>query len=223
MRSYDQFCSIAKALDVVGDRWSLLIIRELMIRDGLRYTDLRDGLPGIATNLLADRLRDLEAAGLVRREEAPPPVATTLYHLTDAGVSLRSVLDELSLWGLQFMPAPAGTEVFRSQWFAFPVAQFLRDHQPDGPRAVIELRAAGTHAALLLGDDAGQVQLHLGPAGAAPDLILDGEPRLILGMFSGLLTPDEAARLGLTVTGDAGLLSRILPGADAADPAQARS
>ena len=76
MRSYGQYCSIAKALDVVGDRWTLLIVRELLIRGACRYTDLKDGLPGIATNLLADRLRELESAGLIRREEAPPPVAT---------------------------------------------------------------------------------------------------------------------------------------------------
>src|SRR6202166_4432738 len=98
MRSYGQYCSIAKALDVVGDRWSLLIIRELLIRDGLRYTDLEAGLPGIATNLLADRIRELEAAGLIRREEAPPPVATTLVHLTEAGAELEPVVRGLG-WG----------------------------------------------------------------------------------------------------------------------------
>ena len=85
MRSYGQYCSVAKALDVVGDRWTLLIVRELLLRGACRYTDLKDGLPGIATNLLADRIRELEAAGLIRREEAPPPVATTLVHLTEAG------------------------------------------------------------------------------------------------------------------------------------------
>src|ERR1051325_10951356 len=85
MRSYGQYCSVAKALDVIGDRWSLLIIRELLLQGPCRYTDLRNGLPGIATNLLAERLRELEAAGLIRREEAAPPVATTLFHLTEAG------------------------------------------------------------------------------------------------------------------------------------------
>src|ERR1700761_9754991 len=95
MRSYGQYCSIAKALDVVGDRWTLLIVRELLIRGACRYTDLKNGLPGIATNLLADRLRELEAAGLISREEAPPPVATTLFKLTPRGEEMRPVLDEL--------------------------------------------------------------------------------------------------------------------------------
>src|SRR6201996_4674932 len=84
MRSYGQYCSVAKALDAIGDRWSLLIIRELLLQGPCRYTDLRNGLPGIATNLLSDRLRELEAAGLGRREEAAPPVATTLFRLTEA-------------------------------------------------------------------------------------------------------------------------------------------
>ena len=64
MRSYGQYCSVAKALDVIGDRWTLLIVRELLIRGACRYTDLKNGLPGIATNLLADRIRELESAGL---------------------------------------------------------------------------------------------------------------------------------------------------------------
>src|ERR1700761_5615485 len=99
MRSYGQYCSIAKALDVVGDRWTLLIIRELLIRGACRYTDLKDGLPGIATNLLADRLAELEAGGLIRREEAPPPVATALFHLTDTGASLLPVIGAIARWG----------------------------------------------------------------------------------------------------------------------------
>ncbi len=99
MRSYQQYCAVAKALDVVGDRWVLLIVRELMTSGPSRYTDLLKGLPGIATNLLADRLRDMEKAGLLRREEAPPPVATTLFHLTERGRALNPILEELGRWG----------------------------------------------------------------------------------------------------------------------------
>src|ERR1700751_2509931 len=95
MKTYGQICPVAKALDVIGERWSLLIVRELLLRGACRYTDLRAGLPGIATNLLADRLRELESAGLVRREEAPPPVATTLFHLTPAGLELEPVLQAI--------------------------------------------------------------------------------------------------------------------------------
>src|SRR2546423_15133465 len=82
MRAYAQFCGLAKALEIIGDRWTLLIVRELMAHRRCRYTDLQNGLPGIATNLLADRLRELEQAGIIQREQAPPPIATTLFSLT---------------------------------------------------------------------------------------------------------------------------------------------
>src|ERR1700749_5290866 len=103
MRSYDEYCSVAKALDLVGARWTPLVVRELLLRGPSRYTDLRNGLPGVATNLLADRLRELEAAGLVAREEAPPPIATTLFRLTERGAGLKPGLDELMWWGLPLM------------------------------------------------------------------------------------------------------------------------
>jgi DNA-binding HxlR family transcriptional regulator len=185
VRSYGQYCSIAKALDVVGDRWSLLIIRELLIRDGLRYTDLKAGLPGIATNLLAERIRELESAGLIRREEAPPPVATTLFRLTEAGSELLPVLNAIGRWGVRFMADPVEDDVFRGEWFAFPVSLFLHDRDPEGPSASIELRAASSPAVVEI--SGGSVQMRLGTA-AAPDVVLEGEPRLILGMFTGILT-----------------------------------
>ena len=103
MKSYNHYCAVAKALDAVGDRWTLLIIRELVSQGPCRYTDLMSGLPGIATNLLADRLASLEEAGIVWREAVPPPVAATLYHLTDAGADLKPVLDALGIWGARFM------------------------------------------------------------------------------------------------------------------------
>src|ERR671934_3026448 len=103
MRSYGQYCSLAKTLDVVGDRWTLLIVRELLLRGASRYTDLRNGLPGIATNLLAERLRELERAGIVAREKAPPPIATTLFRLTPRGEQLRPVLEGLTRWGIPLM------------------------------------------------------------------------------------------------------------------------
>src|ERR1700746_2347764 len=112
MRSYDEYCSLAKSLDVVGDRWTLLIVRELLLRGACRYTDLKNGLPGIATNLLADRIRELEAAGLVRREEAPPPIATTLVHLTEAGTELEPVVKALGWCGMRDVGAGVGTHVF---------------------------------------------------------------------------------------------------------------
>src|SRR6266851_1311137 len=140
MRTYGQYCSVAKALDAVGDRWTLLIVRELLTQGPCRYTDLRNGLPGIATNLLSDRLRDLEQAGLIRREEATPPVATTLFHLTDAGAELEPALTALAGWGVRYMTQPEDGDEFRSHWLAFPVSLFLHDGEPSGPPVSIELR-----------------------------------------------------------------------------------
>jgi DNA-binding HxlR family transcriptional regulator len=208
MRSYGEYCSIAKALDVVGDRWTFLIIRELLIRGACRYTDLKDGLPGIATNLLSDRIRELEAAGLIRREDAPPPVATTLFHLTEAGAELESVLDAIGRWGVRYMIEPAEGDEFRGHWFAFPVSFYLRDRDPDGPPASIELRTASSPVVVEV--SGGSARMRLGTA-AAPDVVLRGEPRLILALFSGHLTAGEVTDLGLEISGDASVLQRVLP------------
>ena len=118
MKSYDEYCAIAKALDMVGDRWTLLIVRELSLRGPSRYTDLRNGLPGIATNLLAERLRELERAGAVAREEAPPPIATTLFWLTPRGAELKPVLDGLFTWGMPLMAEQKPQDAVRSHWLA---------------------------------------------------------------------------------------------------------
>src|SRR5947209_3724055 len=181
MRSYGQYCSVAKALDVIGDRWTMLVIRELLLQGPCRYTDLKNGLPGIASNLLAERLRELEAAGLIRREEAPPPVATTLFHLTEAGNELRPALDALGTWGLRYMGEPADDDKFRSHWLAFPIGHFLNDREPGGPPLSIELRPGGRPAVIDV--SGGQVRLRLGsaaPSTARPpaDLVLEGQPRL---------------------------------------------
>ena len=149
MRSYGQYCSVAKALDVIGDRWSLLVIRELLLQGPCRYTDLRNGLPGIATNLLSDRLRGLEAAGLVRREEAAPPVATTLFHLTEAGAQLEPALEALGAWGIRYMTQPYDGDEFRSHWLSFPVCCFLARTATGRPRSRSRPRADDRPAVLV--------------------------------------------------------------------------
>ena len=213
MRSYRQYCSIAKALDVVGDRWTLLIVRELLIRGACRYTDLKNGLPGIATNLLSERIRELESAGLIRREDAPPPIAATLFHLTEAGAELEPVLDTLGRWGVRYMGEAAEDDEFQGHWFAFPVSFFLHDRDPDGPRVSIELRTVGSPVVIEV--SGGSVHTRLGAA-AAPDLVVDGEPQKILALLSGHLTAAEAANLGLRISGDASVLRRVLPESAAA-------
>src|SRR5438105_11221306 len=140
MRSYGQYCAIAKSLDVVGDRWTLLIVRELALRGPSRYTDLRHGLPGIATNLLADRLRELESAGVIAREEAPPPIATTLFRLTPRGAELRPVLESLTRWGLPLMTDEKPQDAVRSHWLASALEMMLDAPPPEGPPVTVELQ-----------------------------------------------------------------------------------
>jgi DNA-binding HxlR family transcriptional regulator len=213
MRSYGQYCSVAKALDVIGDRWTLLIIRELLLQGACRYTDLRNALPGIATNLLADRIRELESAGLIRREEAPPPVATTLVHLTEAGAELEPVVKALGWWGIRYMGKPADGDEFRSQWFAYPVDFFLQDRAPAAPPSSIELRTGADPAVIEV--SGGAVRARVGSV-PSPDLVLTGPPQLINALLTGQLTVAEVAARGLEISGDASVLDRILPDPEAA-------
>lgn len=104
-KTYDQYCGIAAALDVVGDRWTLLILRELSF-GRRRFTDLRTSLPGIASNLLTDRLRDLQGAGLVEQQELQPPAARTVYALTSEGRRIGPVLGALAKFGLPLLDDP---------------------------------------------------------------------------------------------------------------------
>ena len=206
MRSYSQYCAVAKALDVVGDRWTLLIARELLLQGGCRYTDLQHGLPGIATNLLSERLRELEEHGLVDRRAAPPPVATTLYELTDAGRELEPILRALGRWGARFMPEPTGDEVFRSHWLAFPVSEFLSDGKPDSPPFAIEVRTGDKPAVIEVGG--GKVTTHVGSRPSA-DLVLEGDGPSVLGLLSGMLTLSDARALGLRTKGSTAVLQRL--------------
>jgi len=208
MRSYDQYCSIARGLDVVGDRWTLLIVRELLVQGPCRFTDLKNGLPGVATNLLSTRLKELESAGLITREDAPPPVATVLYRLSESGRELEPVLKALGMWGLRFMTEERPKDTFRAQWLAYAPAWFTVDADPGAPPAVIQLIAAGETAVIELRD--GQVHTRTGRS-SDPDLILDGPPRAVLGLLGGILDLDSAGHLGLTATGRVGLLARLRP------------
>ena len=105
MKRYDQYCPIACSLGLVGERWTLLVVRELF-SGPKRYTDLAEHLPGIGTNILADRLKELEASGLVVKRKLPPPAASSVYELTEAGQALRPVLHELARFGARYMGPP---------------------------------------------------------------------------------------------------------------------
>ncbi|WP_049570291.1 winged helix-turn-helix transcriptional regulator [Streptomyces sp. SBT349] len=115
-RSYDQYCAVARALDAVGERWSLLIVRELL-RGPQRYTDLHADLPGVSTDILATRLRQLESEGLVERHRLERPANAVAYRLTPRGQALRHVVDALAAWGLDALGEPRPTDAVRTHWF----------------------------------------------------------------------------------------------------------
>ncbi len=207
MRSYGQECALAKALDVVGERWTLLIVRELMIRDGCRYTDLRQGLPGIPTNLLADRLEAMEQAGLIEKEAAPPPVATNLFRLTQRGRDLEPVIGALGRWGAPLLAPNPGRDTFCDHWVALPLRLYVRDHTPDAAPVTIALQAGKEKVVLETAGD-GTVRVQSGVA-RHPDARAAGTPQQILRLLTGKLRLAEARAQGLRYEGDAKLLRRF--------------
>lgn len=125
MRSYNQFCALARTLDVLGERWTLLLIRELLLGPR-RFTDLLSGLPGIAPNLLSDRLRALEAQGVISRATLPPPAGARVYELTERGRRLQPALLELARWGMDPIQPPQADEHRQPGWYAIALQAAFR-------------------------------------------------------------------------------------------------
>jgi DNA-binding HxlR family transcriptional regulator len=142
-RSYRQYCGAAVALDAIGERWSLLVARELL--DGpKRYSDLLAGLPGVATDVLAARLRHLEAEGIVERRTLPPPAASRVYELTVEGRRLEPLLVELTRWGLARLDSrPADGVAFRAHWLSLSLRTMFRPGQVGGRTLVVTIEVDG--------------------------------------------------------------------------------
>jgi DNA-binding HxlR family transcriptional regulator len=146
MKRYDQYCPIAYSLGLVGERWTLLVVRELFYGPK-RYTDLAAHLPGIGTNVLADRLKELEAAGLVEKRKLPPPAASTVYELTAMGQALRPVLHELARFGARLM-GPPPPDALEEGWLLGSLDLALA---PDAPTGTLAFRIGGEEASLVDG------------------------------------------------------------------------
>jgi DNA-binding HxlR family transcriptional regulator len=192
-RHYDQYCGIAHALDLVGDRWALLVVRELM-RGPLRYTDLVGRLPGIGTNILAARLRDLETGGVVVKRRLPPPAASRVYELTEYGLALKPVLRELGLWGARSLGPPTHEEELFPGWLPNVIDTVLA---PVAPPGRFEFRVGDEIASLVDGEaQEGSVE--------DPDVVVEGEPEGVYHLF----VDRELDRV--TVQGDRELLERLV-------------
>lgn len=196
-RAYDQYCPIAHALDLVGERWSLLVVRELM-RGPKRYTDIAETL-GIGTNILAARLRDLEAGGVVTKRKLPPPAASRVYELTDYGRELKSAMRELAVWGARSLGPPTEPDELFPGWLENAIDSVLA---PVAPPGRFEFRVGDEIASLV---DGGVV-----PGGVEePDVVVEGDPQGLYYMF-------VDRRLDLvSVRGDHELLRRLLDAAPA--------
>src|SRR4051794_40877365 len=192
-RGYDQYCPIAHALDLVGERWALLVVRGLM-QGPKRYTDLADHLPGIGTNILASRLRTLEAAGIVTKRRLPPPAASQVYELTEYGRALRTVMRELAFWGARSLGPPTDDDVLYPGWLHGALGTMLADAPQEGR---FEFRVGAEVASIADG------VVHPGPIDDA-DVVVEADPN---GMYYLLM---EERTDGVSVTGDRGLLDQLL-------------
>ena len=208
MRSYGQYCPVARGLDLIGDRWTLLIVRELLTRGPCRHTDIKAGLPGVASNLLVERLRVMEHDGLIRREQAPPPVATTLFHLTERGRALSPVLGHIALWAEPELGPRREGEAFRTHWLALPARQYLTDHRPDGPPTLVHLGVGDDYLAVQVGNG---VQVRSARPDDRPAATATGAPDLLVGLITGRLSLTAATGQGMRVTGSTQTLERVLP------------
>jgi DNA-binding HxlR family transcriptional regulator len=203
VRSYHQFCPLARALDVVGERWTLLIIRELFSGE-CRYSDLREALPGIATNLLAQRLRDLRAHGVIEAYDAPAPVRATVYRLTARGRDLAPALAALVDWGAPLLHRQDGDE-FRMRWMALGLPTLLREVATDDlvPLDIV-IRAGGEVGTLSL--TAHGVSMRTGAADSDDAVTVEGDPDHVVAMLLG----DQPARSpAVDIQGDRDSVRRL--------------
>ncbi|HEX3268985.1 MAG TPA: helix-turn-helix domain-containing protein [Gaiellaceae bacterium] len=192
-KRYDQYCAIAHALELVGERWSLLIVRELLTGPK-RYTDLSGSLPHIGTNVLAARLKELEAGGIVTKRKLPPPAPAQVYQLTPYGESLKPVMRELALWGIRSIGAPEEGDEFAPGWLEGALDMVFAPMAPSGS---FEFRVGDQVAALVDGE---------ARAGAAeqPDVVVESDPKSFYYLFV------ERRWDGVTVHGSREQLEQLL-------------
>jgi len=196
-RSYGDRCGVARALDLVGERWALLVVRELLLGPK-RFTDLRAGLPQVGPDVLSQRLRELESAGLVRKRSLDPPAAARVYELTERGALLEPVILELGRFG-SVAPFPEGDATFGPDALALALKTL---YTPGGAPTQVALRLGGQD--FRAGDDGAALTLERGSA-EDPDASIEAEP----GPLAAVLW-HGAGLEGVTITGDRRAAKRFL-------------
>ncbi len=207
-RSYNQLCGLAYALDVIGDRWTILIIRELFAGPR-RFKDLMDWLPGLSTNLLTKRLKHLEQQGLVERRVLPPPAGSTVYELTELGQSLKETLLALGKWGSQFVPeSMEGDQLLRLGSYALTPQTFFRPQRAQGIDETYALHVGEEVQTVRIAK--GGIEVEQGePQHAA--MALHAQMPVYLGLLTGQIELDTALAEGLVrVDGEVEALRRFL-------------
>ncbi|PWI09826.1 transcriptional regulator [Streptomyces sp. NWU339] len=205
-RSYDQYCSAARALDAVGDRWTLLIVRELLAGPR-RYTDLHADLPGVSTDVLASRLKGMERDGLTSRRRLPPPGAAFVYELTARGRELLPVLQALGAWGQGALGERRPTDAVRAHWFALPLLRVLEGEGLSG--GLVEVRLDEGRFHLRVGAEKGAVYGD-GPAPGEPDATLALDADTCTAISRGESAVADAVRDGRIEVGGDGPLAKAL-------------
>jgi DNA-binding HxlR family transcriptional regulator len=191
-RGYGQYCAVATALDLIGERWTLLIARDLLIGPK-RYTDLREGLPGIATDLLTARLRTLEAAGLVRRRTLPKPAPATVYELTERGQALGPVVASLAQLGFSLLPEPSDDARVPSDALVLSLNASFRAENARGVEASFQLEIGADE--FVVGVRGADVDTVRGTA-ADPNLAVRTDELTLIRLLRRELDPDQALASG---------------------------
>ena len=198
-RGYGQYCGLARALELVGGRWALLVVRDLLTGPK-RFSELQEGLHSIPTNVLTSRLRELEEAEIVERRVQAHPGSGVVYALTDYGLELEEPVLRLGFWGAKTMGSPCEGDFISLDSLALALRGAFRPDRARGPQRLYELRVDGKPLRILV--KSGRVTAPAGSEGE-PDVILDVEPAAISDLLSGVMDVDEAVSSGrLRVEGD---------------------
>ncbi|MBI1341253.1 transcriptional regulator [bacterium] len=203
-KPYDDGCATAHALDIIGERWALLIVREL-IPGPKRFSDIKAALPGISTNILANRLAELESNHILVRTKLPPPAASQVYELTEWGADLEPLIRDIGRWAARSPGLAPGKPMSAASVMLSFRTMFSAERAGDADMTLSLVFDGVPHRATVSG---GALAIELGRC-TRPDMTVSGDPNLLAGIVYGDLPIKEAKKAGLSITGDEALLARF--------------